>query len=113
VPLFGALTSTHQTATLQEPLPERVWIYEVDRSGRTVTYRATQGDHVAVLPLDPMHETVGFAPAAFEARSSLVPDAHGDNMDTREMRAGATCYLGVNVEGALYSIGDALPAGGG
>ena len=27
-------------------------------------------------------------------------------MDTPEMRAGTTCYLGVNVEGALFSIGD-------
>jgi acetamidase/formamidase len=106
VPLFGSLTSTTRTATLQPPLPERVWIYEVDRSARTVTYRAAQGDHVAALPLDPMHGTVGVAPAAFEARSSLVPDAHGGNMDTPEMRAGVTCYLGVNVEGALFSIGD-------
>lgn len=106
VPLFGSLTSTARTATLQPPLPERVWIYEVDRSGRTVTYRAAQGDHVATLPLDPMHGTVGVAPAAFEARSSLVPDAHGGNMDTPEMRAGVTCYLGVNVEGALFSVGD-------
>jgi acetamidase/formamidase len=53
-----------------------------------------------------MHGTVGVAPASFEARSSLVPDAHGGNMDTPEMRAGVTCYLGVNVEGALFSIGD-------
>ena len=106
VNLFGALSTTHQTATLHEPLPERVWIYEVDRAGRTVTYRATEGDHVAVLPLDPMHGTVGVAPASFEARSSLVPDSHGGNMDTPEMRAGVTCYLGVNVEGALFSIGD-------
>jgi acetamidase/formamidase len=30
----------------------------------------------------------------------------GGNMDTPEMRAGVTCYLGVNVEGALFSIGD-------
>jgi acetamidase/formamidase len=56
--------------------------------------------------MDPMHGTVGVAPAAFEARSSLVPDAHGGNMDTPEMRAGVTCYLGVNVEGALLSLGD-------
>jgi len=35
-----------------------------------------------------------------------VPDAHGGNMDTPEMRAGVTCYLGVNVEGALFSLGD-------
>src|SRR6266511_398480 len=72
VPLFGALTSTHATATLQDPLPEVVWIYQVDAKARTV----------------------------------LVPAAHGGNMDTPEMRAGTTCYLGVNVEGALFSIGD-------
>src|SRR5258708_37093804 len=27
-------------------------------------------------------------------------------MDTPEMCAGTTCYLGVNVEGALFSLGD-------
>ena len=106
VPLFGALTSTHATPTLQEPLPEVVWIYQVDSKARTVTYHAARGEYSVELPLDPMHGTVGVAPAAFEARSSLVPDYYGGNMDTPEMRAGATCYLGVNVEGALFSIGD-------
>jgi acetamidase/formamidase len=106
IPLFGSLTQTHATAGLQEPLPEVVWMYEVDRSRRTVTYHSLHGDHTVELPLDPMHGTVGVAPASFEARSSLVPDAHGGNMDTPEMRAGTTCYLGVNVEGALFSIGD-------
>jgi acetamidase/formamidase len=106
VPLFGALTSTHATATLQDPLPEIVWMYEIDAKKRTVTYRARESDHSVMLPLDPMHGTVGVAPASFEARSSLVPDAHGGNMDTPEMRAGSTCYLGVNVEGALFSVGD-------
>ncbi|HEX2235601.1 MAG TPA: acetamidase/formamidase family protein [Actinomycetota bacterium] len=106
VPLFGALTSTTHTPTLQDPLPEIVWIYEVDKRARTVAFEATRGDHKMKLPLEPMHGTVGVAPASFEARSSLVPDAHGGNMDTPEMRAGTTCYLGVNVEGALFSIGD-------
>lgn len=106
LPLFGALTSTHATAGLQEPLPEVVWMYEVDAKRRTVTFRSREGGSALELPLDPMHGTVGVAPASFEARSSLVPDAHGGNMDTPEMRAGTTCYLGVNVEGALFSIGD-------
>jgi acetamidase/formamidase len=106
IPLFGALTSTHATAGLQDPLPELVWMYEVDAKRRTVTYRAKESALSLELPLDPMHGTVGVAPASFEARSSLVPDAHGGNMDTPEMRAGTTCYLGVNVEGALFSIGD-------
>src|SRR5262245_2122245 len=30
VPLFGALRSTHPTATLQDPLPEVVWLRQLD-----------------------------------------------------------------------------------
>src|SRR5437762_3436822 len=71
-----------------------------------VVYRAAAGDYSADLPLDPMHGTGGVAPANLESRLSLVPDAHGGNMDTPEMRAGATCFLGVNVAGALFSLGD-------
>ena len=53
-----------------------------------------------------MHGTVGVAPPLGEVRSSLTPGSWGGNMDTPEMRAGTTCYLGVNVEGALFSLGD-------
>ncbi len=105
-PLFGALTSTRTTVTLQDPLPEVVWIYEVDAARRTVRYQSRRSDFSVELPLEPMLGTVGVAPANLEVRSPLVPDAHGGNMDTPEMRAGTTCYLGVNVEGALFSIGD-------
>src|SRR5438105_6984189 len=106
VPLFGALTSTHLTATLQEPLPEVVWIWELDRGKRVCRFAARFGDFTVDLPMDPMHGTVGVAPANLEVRSALVPDAFGGNMDTPEMRAGTTCYLGVNVPGALFSLGD-------
>jgi amidase len=106
IPFFGGLTSTTRTATLQPALEERLWFYEVDVVARTVTFRATRGSHTVALPLDPMHGTVGVAPALYEVRSSLVPDAFGGNMDTPEMRAGTTCYLGVNVEGAMLSLGD-------
>ncbi|HEY1484555.1 MAG TPA: acetamidase/formamidase family protein, partial [Micromonosporaceae bacterium] len=106
VPLFGALSSTHTTATLQDALPEVVWIYQLDRTTRLCRFEARFGDYTVDLPMDPMHGTVGVAPANFEARSSLVPDAHGGNMDSPEMRTGVTCYLGVNVEGALFSLGD-------
>jgi acetamidase/formamidase len=39
-------------------------------------------------------------------RTSLVPERFGGNMDTPEARAGTTIFLGVNVEGALFSLGD-------
>ena len=106
VPFFGALTSTPTTATLQPPLPERTWIYEIDRESRSVHYNARDTPFTAALPLDPMHGTVGVAPALGEVRSSLAPGDWGGNMDTPEMRAGVTCYLGVNVPGALLSLGD-------
>lgn len=106
VPLFGALTSTRATASLQPPLPEAVWIWQLDRARRTARFASRDGDFETDLPMDPMHGTVGVAPANLEVRSALVPDAHGGNMDTPEMRAGVTCYLGVNVEGALLSLGD-------
>jgi acetamidase/formamidase len=106
IPLFGALTGSHVTALLNEPLPEVVWIYQLDAAARTCRFTARHGEFTVDLPMDPMHGTVGVAPAAFEVRSSLVPDAFGGNMDTPEMRAGVTCYLGVNVEGALFSLGD-------
>jgi acetamidase/formamidase len=106
IPFFGGLTGTDRTATLQPPLPERTWIYEVDRARSTVTFTALSSEFQVDLPMSPMLGTVGVAPAAFEARSALVPDRFGGNMDTPEMRAGVTCYLGVNVEGALFSVGD-------
>lgn len=106
IPFFGSLTSTPMTATLQPALDERVWIYDVDTANRTVLLQDAPDRLSMPLPLDPMHGTVGVAPAGFEARSSLVPGDFGGNMDTPEMRAGSTCFLGVNVEGALFSLGD-------
>jgi acetamidase/formamidase len=106
VPLFGSLTATATTALLHAALPERTWFYEIDRADRVVRYAALDSDYTAALPLDPMHGTVGVAPALREVRSSLAPGNWGGNMDTPEMRAGVTCYLGVNVDGALFSLGD-------
>src|SRR5213076_2150941 len=77
-----------------------------DRDAGTCRFTARRGDFAVDLPLNPMHGTVGVAPASLEVRSGLVPDAFGGNMDTPEMRAGVTCYLGVNVPGALLSLGD-------
>ncbi len=106
VPLFGSLTATTYTAMLHPPLPERTWVYEIDNAAGVVRYDALDSPYTVDLPLDPMHGTVGVAPALGEVRSSLTPGSWGGNMDTPEMRAGTTCYLGVNVPGALFSLGD-------
>ncbi|MFV2103678.1 acetamidase/formamidase family protein [Micromonospora sp. LOL_024] len=105
-PHFGALTGTRSTAMLHPPLEERVWRYTIDTAADTVTFHARRSDHSIVMPLEPMLGTVGVAPAGGEARSTLVPDAHGGNLDTPEIHLGTTVYLGVNVPGALFALGD-------
>lgn len=106
IPFFGGMTSTDRVVTLQEPLPDTTWIYQLDRDRGTVGFVARHSEHRIELPIEPMLGTVGVAPAGGEVRSSLVPDRFGGNMDTPQMRSGSTVYLGVNVEGAMFSIGD-------
>jgi acetamidase/formamidase len=106
IPFFGGLTSTDRTAMLQQALPDTTWIYHVDRQRNTVTFDGRFGDFSVDLPIEPMLGTIGVAPAGGEVRSSLVPERFGGNMDTPEARPGSTMYLGVNVPGALFSLGD-------
>jgi acetamidase/formamidase len=105
-PHFGALTTTHSTAMLHPALDELVWVYEIDRERGTCRFRPRRGGPEVELPLDPMHGTIGVAPAGGEVFASITPGAHGGNMDTPEMRAGVTAYFGVHVPGGLLSIGD-------
>ena len=107
IPFFGGLTSTDVTSTLQDPLPDTTWIYHLDSATNTVGFEPRFGSGPSVsLPVEPMLGTVGVAPASREVRTSLVPSRFGGNMDTPEIRAGTTVFLGVNVEGALWSLGD-------
>ncbi len=106
IPFFGGLTGTDRTVNLQDALPDTTWIYDVDVDRYTVGFRARFGDFEVELPMAPMLGTVGVAPPGGEVRSSLVPERFGGNMDTPEMRAGTTVFLGINQEGALFSLGD-------
>ena len=52
VPLFGALTGTHLTALLQDPLPEVVWLWQLDAAARTCRFSARRGSLCGLDPLD-------------------------------------------------------------
>jgi acetamidase/formamidase len=105
-PGFGALNGTDRTALLHGDLPERVWFYEVDRGLGVVRTRSSDGKLAWEVPLAPFLGCLGVAPANGEARSTIVPDSFGGNMDCPEVRAGNTVYLGVRVPGGLVSFGD-------
>ena len=57
------------------------------------------------LPLNKMIGVIGVAPESGEIPCG-VPDAHGGNMDCKEVREGATIMLPVYVPGALLALGD-------
>jgi len=58
------------------------------------------------VPIEPMIGCIGLAPTS--GSSSTVTPAYpwGGNLDLRELGAGSTIYLPVQVPGALLSIGD-------
>jgi acetamidase/formamidase len=105
VPFFGGLTSTVFTATLQDALEERVWLYKRTPSGG-FRYRDRWE-----IPWAPFFGTIGTAPH-IEAISSLSPGAHGGNMDVPDVTIGNTIYLPVHHSGALFYTGDAHAAQG-
>lgn len=63
------------------------------------------------IPINKMIGVIGTAPKD-GAISCGTPDAHGGNMDCKEITEGTDLYLPVNVEGALLSLGDCHAAMG-
>ena len=101
IPYFGGLTSTNFTRTLQEPLPERVWIWDLVDGGTKLV-----NEEVGVtLPWEPFLGTLAVAPD-LEAITALSPGPFGGNMDVPDVKPGNTVYLPVWNPGALVYTGD-------
>jgi acetamidase/formamidase len=63
-------------------------------------------DDVAI-PLEPVLGTMGVCPAGASAQPIMPPGNFGGNMDTRQLVAGTTLFLPIQVEGGMFSTGDA------
>jgi len=66
----------------------------------------------ARVPLKPFAGTIGNAPAEMGLHSVVPPRRVGGNLDIRDLSAGTTLYLPVEVAGALFSVGDTHAAQG-
>ena len=65
------------------------------------------------LPLKPFFGIMAVAPPAnWGAIASPPPRRNGGNMDNKELVAGATLYLPIHTDGALFSVGDGHGAQG-
>jgi len=68
-------------------------------------------DGIEVL-LDPFPGTIGVAPAADGTHDTLPPRTVGGNVDIKHLGAGTTLSLSVEVDGALFSVGNCHAAQG-
>ncbi len=98
IPGFGLLAEDFPEAHL------KTWTFG---GGETATF----ADGIAV-PLKAFPGTIGVAPAENGPHSVVPPRACGGNLDIRDLAAGTTLYLPVQVAGALFSVGDTHAAQG-
>src|SRR5271154_916633 len=64
------------------------------------------------VPLKPFTGTIGVAPGEPGLHSIVPPRRVGGNMDVRDIALGTELYLPVEVDGALFSVGDTHAAQG-
>jgi acetamidase/formamidase len=100
IPGFGLLADQFKDPALH------VWSYDANSM---VPALYGPGGRV---PLKPFAGTIGVAPAEPGTHSVVPPRRVGGNMDIRDLTAGVTLYLPVEVDGALFSIGDTHAAQG-
>jgi len=100
IPGFGLLADQFKDPHL------KVWSYDAD------TLAPALFSDLAKVPLKPFAGTIGLAPAEPGHHSVVPPRRMGGNLDIRDLAAGTTLYLPVEVEGALFSIGDTHAAQG-
>ena len=79
-----------------------------DLTGGDVTYLRED----VAIPIEPFFGTMGVCPAGASEQPVMPPGTFGGNMDTRQLTRGSTLYLPVQVDGALFSCGDAHAAQG-
>jgi acetamidase/formamidase len=83
-------------------------IIRLDRKNMTATFLPG-----IVIPLKPFFGSMGVAPAAEVGRvSSNPPSTHAGNLDNKELIAGTTLFIPVQVKGALFEVGDGHAAQG-
>ncbi|MEY4871744.1 MAG: hypothetical protein RLZZ563_1074, partial [Pseudomonadota bacterium] len=100
IPGFGLLADQFTDPALH------VWKY--DPTSMAPALWGTEGR----VPLKPFAGTIGNALAEAGLHSVVPPRRVGGNLDIRDLNAGTTLYLPVEVAGALFSVGDTHAAQG-
>jgi amidase len=96
-----------RTRMLNDPLPARAFTWRLDRQRMVgILDLPNSASRRIEVPLKPMLGRVAVAPAGQEAFGGLWPGNFGGNLDAADVREGATVYLPVFHNGALFYFGD-------
>jgi len=113
IPNFGLMAPEYKTAMITPPVPDRLFIWHLDKNRKIATLDMPNSKIGKVeVPIRPFFGTIGTAPAGKECISSLQPGPHGANMDFNEVVAGVTMHFPVFEPGALFMLGDGHAAQG-
>lgn len=104
---FGGLASDSRVRMLNDTIPSRRYLWELDRERMTGT-TALPDSRMRTITVDlaPMLGRLAVAPRGQEAFSGLWPGDFGGNMDAPELREGTTVYLPIFHDGAYFYFGD-------
>ncbi len=68
--------------------------------------QTARNQHGHTVAIRPFMGVMGMPPATSGIHSTIPPRRTGGNIDCKELVAGSTLYLPVEVEGGLFSVGD-------
>lgn len=100
IPGFGLLADQFEEPAL------KIWTYDA------ATMAPALWGETGRVPLKPFAGTMGVALAEPGLHSIVPPRRTGGNLDIRDLSVGAELYLPVEVDGALFSVGDTHAAQG-
>lgn len=106
-PAFGGLATDARMRLLNDPIPARRYVWELDRERMTGTTTLPGSRMGSIeIELQPMLGRVAVAPRGEEAFAGLWPGDFGGNLDAQEVRPGTTVHLPIFHDGAYFYFGD-------
>lgn len=103
---YGWSANYPGSGLLPEDFPD-AWLYVWDLSGPRAPYVGGIS-----VPIEPMVGIVGCTPGEPGVHDAIPPRRTGGNLDVKHIQVGSTVYLPIEVEGALFGIGDPHAAQG-
>ena len=104
---FGGLATDSRLRLLNDPIPARRYLWQLDAQRMTGTTTLTGSRMNSIeVDLQPMLGRIAVAPRGEEAFGGLWPGDFGGNLDAPEVREGTTVYLPIFHDGAYVYFGD-------